>query len=140
MIHNYIKHSCRNWLNFEGRASRAEFWYHHLFYFLAVMILVIFIAIVKYIISLELVLILSIAPFCFMVISLISVYCRRLHDLGYSAWWLCVLLPILALIKIVSEALLNPSGEAVSLPILWIIGFIPGQSEKNKYGSPTKYN
>jgi uncharacterized membrane protein YhaH (DUF805 family) len=52
-------------------------------------------------------------------LSLLSAFVRRLHDLDFSGWWALLLL-------------------IISFPALVVLGCIPGDTEKNRFGpAPT---
>lgn len=82
----------QNYVNFEGRARRKEFWSYQLVYFL------LYLAV--YIPSLILIVMTEISSFAFipfvMAIALwlpgLAVCVRRLHDIGRSGWWYLILL------------------------------------------------
>ena len=81
-----------NYANFNGRASRSEYWYFVLAYLI---VYVIFFALASAVPVLGL---LGIA-FLGLIIPAIAVGVRRLHDLDKSGWWyLLGLVPLLGLI------------------------------------------
>ena len=67
----------RKYFVFHGRATRSEFWWFHLFYFLVFLILLTFLA-NTFIFTFF---------YWFFMIPLASVSCRRLHDIGKNGWW-----------------------------------------------------
>src|SRR5665213_528136 len=72
-----IRSGFRNYINFEGRACRSEYWYWHLFAFLATMASLIT------------------GPLCFvvmlaLVLPTLAVNVRRLHDIDRSGWWIFI--------------------------------------------------
>ncbi len=79
--------------DFQGQASRSEFWWFFLFILLVASALTLIDQVVG-----EIFLILTLLP-------LLSVGARRLHDIGKNAWWLLYLLV--------------PIGGLVILGILW---------------------
>lgn len=74
-----IKTCFNKYATFQGRASRSEYWYWCLFYFL-----IFILTEVPYIEYLALIAALLV------VIPSISVGVRRLHDIGKSGWWYLV--------------------------------------------------
>lgn len=80
-----------NFLNFEGRASRPEYWWFALFY-LSVYIVAI---IIDSVLGMGIVaLLVSLALLC----PGLSVATRRLHDINKSGWWqLLYLIPLVGL-------------------------------------------
>jgi uncharacterized membrane protein YhaH (DUF805 family) len=79
----------RNYVNFEGRAPRSEFWYWVLFYILAAIVA----SIIDYAIASgatvrPLTTLLGLA--CFL--PYLAVDIRRLHDIDRSGWWLLIVL------------------------------------------------
>ena len=80
-----------NYANFSGRASRSEFWWWTLFYFLVS----IPVSFIDLIIGIEL--IPGYGPFgIILIIGLFlpnfGIIFRRLHDTGRSGWWYCIIL------------------------------------------------
>ena len=113
-----IKTCFKKFSDFNGRASRSEFWYFYLFgiivYFVGMLI------------SVQ-------APFFFGVLIIfgfvvfvpaLAVTARRLHDIGKSGWW-----QILAYIPYV--------GILFSI-ILIVFWCQEGEKKKNIYGKPIK--
>ena len=83
----------RNFVNFNGRARRSEFWWFALFAFLSQIILN-FVPILGSIYSLALLL------------PSLAVTARRLHDTNRTAWWMLLyLVPILGIIVLAIMAL-----------------------------------
>lgn len=75
----------QNYCNFSGRASRSEFWWYQLFYFILGAIVSILLCwsengaqIVSYLIGLALFL------------PSLGLAVRRLHDIGKSGWWVFI--------------------------------------------------
>lgn len=103
----YYKRALQNYVNFEGRDTRSEFWYFVL---------------VNLIISLLLsVIVPSIAPVYSFAVALpaLAVGARRLHDTGRSGWWQLIgIIPLIGLI------------------ILIIFTIEEGQPGSNVYGAP----
>jgi len=90
----YLKAVRDNYANFNGRASRQEYWMFFLFNF-------IFISIADFggsFIGLDFLVTLYCLP---LFIPSLAVGVRRLHDIGKSAWWLLIpLIPIIGYIWI----------------------------------------
>ncbi len=102
-FNRYFLDTIKNrYAQFSGRASRSEFWYFALFYFIINIILVI---IDTYVINPMLGLtaleaasggILQIVYALALLIPSLALSIRRLHDIGKSGWWyLLVFIPIL---------------------------------------------
>jgi len=102
---------------FEGRATRAEFWYYSLFYMIIIAIttlsIVLFSEIFKsddsYNIMVDLLLILLGIWVIINFIPMLSVTIRRLHDVNLSGWWILVSLipnigPIILLILLAKDS------------------------------------
>ena len=71
------------YVNFEGRASRSEYWWFMLAIFLATLVLS-FISIL-----------LGTVVYLALILPMIAAAARRLHDIGKSAWFLLVgLIPL----------------------------------------------
>jgi uncharacterized membrane protein YhaH (DUF805 family) len=92
-----VKTCFAKYATFSGRASRSEYWWFFLFYFIVAMVLAM--------VSTTLYAIGVLA----MVLPIIAVGARRLHDIGKSGWFL-----LLGLIPLVNLILLywavQPSG------------------------------
>jgi len=110
-----------NYLNFTGRARRAEFWW----YFLANLIISVVLNIIDAVIGLGLgggIGVLGLIYALAVLIPGLAVGVRRLHDTDKSGWWL-----LLALIPIVG---------IIVLIVFWATDGLPGP---NKYGASEKY-
>lgn len=117
-IWNEIKKSVetvvfKNYVNFEGRATRPEYWWFTLAY-----------AIVNIILSLipRVGTILSGILGLAVLIPSIGVGVRRLHDINKSGWWL-----LISLIPIVGAIIL----------ILWLVK--PSDNGENQYGERPRW-
>ena len=98
----------KNYVNFEGRASRPEYWWFILAYFIVNVILGIIPKVGTVLSG-----ILALA----LLIPSIGVAVRRLHDINKSGWWyLLILVPIVGAIIL----------------ILWFVK--PSDNGENKYG------
>lgn len=76
-----------------GRASRSEYWYFGLFYFLSYIGFMVVSAIIPFLAILYMVFIIGV------IIPSITVGIRRLHDLNKSGWWyLIVFIPFIGAI------------------------------------------
>ena len=71
---------------FEGRASKSEFWYFFLVYTVG-SILLSFIA--RAVMSAPLLILAGLVTYG-TIIPMISVGCRRMHDINKSGWWQCI--------------------------------------------------
>ena len=94
---------------FNGRASRSEFWWFYLFYTLCWIIGFVINPVVELVVVLGLLL-----PY-------IAVAARRLHDIDKSGW-----LQLIGLIPLIGWIIM----------IIWCA--TEGHKKKNKYGSPIK--
>ncbi len=116
---NYFLDVVKNkYAQFEGRATRSEFWYFILFY----MIIYIALFMVDNFLLAGLtggIPVLTIIFLLAMLIPSIAVGIRRLHDIGKSGWWyLLSLIPLIGLVLIVF--------------------FVMDSKEDNKYGPNPK--
>jgi uncharacterized membrane protein YhaH (DUF805 family) len=85
-----IKSGFAKYVDFNGRASRSEFWWWVLFTFLATLVLTFISGIVANLFSLA------------VLIPSIAVAARRLHDIDKSGWWQLVgLIPLLGLLLMI---------------------------------------
>lgn len=97
--------SCfKKFMNFKGRASRAEFWWFFLLFFVVEFLCVQILG------DMGLVLILP------LLIPLYAVGARRMHDIGRTGWWLLLYLTGLGAI------------------VVLIFACLPSQPAPNKYG------
>jgi len=85
-----------NYVGFTGRATRSEFWYFVLAYFIIYLVL----AILEGLVGLT-----GIVTGIFglaMLLPTLAVEFRRLHDTGRTAWWLLIaLIPLVGLIVLI---------------------------------------
>ena len=115
-----IENVIRNFVNFSDRASRSEYWWFQIFFFVALAsadfidVMMGDLAEVSYSLFGTIV-------FLGLIIPNLAVTVRRLHDLGYSGWFiLLVFIPCL--------------GSIIGLVIL-VFMMIDGQSQINDYGT-----
>ncbi len=115
LISYWKKVVLENYVNFTGRARRAEFWW----YFLANVIISIVLNVIDLAIGFQLLtLIYSLA----VLLPGIAVGIRRLHDTGKSGWWLLIaLIPLVGIIVLI---------------VFWATDGEPGP---NQYGPSEKY-
>lgn len=86
-----VKHVFNNYANFNGRASRSEFWYWVLF--------VVLVGVFLDIVGIEL---LSIVFALGTLVPYFAVAARRLHDIDKSGWWLLLsLVPIIGAVVLI---------------------------------------
>ena len=122
-----------NYINFNGRSSRAEYWWWILFYILTSMIPLI-------------------GPFInlILIIATISLTTRRLHDIGKTGWWqlififMYILLFVLLIPFFIATAIIG-----IVAFIIWFILFLiitiwwirwmatKGNDGPNKFGPST---
>jgi uncharacterized membrane protein YhaH (DUF805 family) len=97
----------RKYVDFSGRASRPEYWWFFLAYFILAFVTSFIHEVVNFIVVLA------------FVLPLLAAGARRLHDVGRSAWFL-----LLGLIPVVG-----------TLVLLYFM-VQPSQPESNAYGPP----
>ena len=115
-----IENVIRNFVNFSDRASRSEYWWFQLFFLVALAIADFIDVMMVDITPLSYSLFGTIA-FLGLIIPNLAVTVRRLHDLGYSSWFiLLVFIPCL--------------GSIIGLVIL-VFMMVEGQSQTNDYGT-----
>lgn len=81
----------KQYINFEGRATRQQYWMYILFYFVLSIIVSIIGAILGDTVNTILSVLLSLA----LLLPTLSIAARRLHDTDRSAWWLLLMLPVI---------------------------------------------
>lgn len=112
----YIDVLKNNYFNFEGRATRKQYWLFFLFNFIAVFILAILASINNFIGTLFG--IVSALYNLAVILPNLSIGARRLHDRNLSGWWqLLVLVPFV--------------GSLILL-ILFVLPGTPGQNRFDK--------
>ena len=120
----YLKVMRENYVNFNGRARRKEYWMFTLFYSLLVtacaFALALLVATGPYLLTL-LVAIISITVILAHVVPSIAITVRRLHDVGQTGWFL-----LLALIPYIGNL------------IIFVFSVIEGNKGTNKYGPDPK--
>ena len=126
LIENFKNCVVHKYADFEGRASRGEYWHFMLIYQLIVAIILFICAAISYVtpvsgttgVSLGLVIlfVLSIG----FIIPGVAVAVRRLHDVGWSGWPI-----LLALVPF------------VGIPVVLILMALPGKTVSNRFGAPT---
>ena len=125
-IENFKNCVVYKYADFEGRASRGEYWRFMLSYQLIVAIILFICAAISCVtpvsgttwvaLGLVVLFILSIG----FIIPGVAVAVRRLHDVGWSGWFVLVgLIPF------------------VGVPIMLILMALPGKSAANRFGAPT---
>ena len=115
-----IDNVIRNFLNFSDRASRSEYWWFQLFFFVALATAD----------SIDVMIsttldgpgdIFGIIVFLGLIIPNLAVTVRRFHDIGYSGWYiLLVFIPCL--------------GSIIGLVII-VLMMVDGQPQINNYGA-----
>ena len=125
-IENFKNCVVHKYADFEGRASRGEYWHFMLIYQLIVAIILFICAAISCVtpvsgttgVSLGLVIlfVLSIG----FIIPGVAVAVRRLHDVGLSVWPI-----LLALVPF------------VGIPVVLILMALPGKTVSNRFGAPT---
>jgi len=116
-IQTSIKTCFKKYAVFSGRASRSEFWWFQLFYFIACIIAVIIdVMLLGYTFEDDgpIQIIFWVATF----LPYIAVGARRLHDINRSGWWQLIAIPVIGII----------------LLIVWWATV--GEKKKNNHGNP----
>ena len=115
-----VSHVLKNMTNFEGRASRSEFWW----WYLAIVILAFIVNLVAWLISgagsftNTLFTIIFIVVYVVVALATLAVGARRLHDTGRSGWWwllwlACCVGPIILIIFWVTPSQPGPNQYGV---------------------------
>ena len=89
------------YVDFDGRASRSEFWWFFLFQFITVIVLSVVLSILGTIASLALLL------------PGLAAAARRLHDIGKSGWWLLIgFVPLIGLLVLIYFTVQGSQSES----------------------------
>ena len=155
-----VKLFFKNYFNFTGRASRSEYWWFVLAYFIVAFVFgIIEAVVVGSMVYNDPYAAINILRFWYLMpsnilafallIGFLSLAARRLQDRGYTGWWQLATLAPTILIYIIFLALLASGGENVGLAVLMIIlGLIvigtsitmivflclPPKEDENKWG------
>ena len=118
-LQNSIK-TCiaKKYADFNGRASRSEYWWFQLFYIIVTFVAVMFDA--MYIDNVQTMGPVELIATLGLFLPALSVTARRLHDVGRSGWWMLIFITIIGMIPL----------------LIWYISV--GTRSKNKYGPPIK--
>ena len=118
-LQNSIK-TCiaKKYADFNGRASRSEYWWFQLFYIIVTFVAVMFDA--MYIDNAQTMGPVELIATLALLLPALSVTARRLHDVGRSGWWMLIFITVIGLIPL----------------IVWYVS--AGTKSKNKYGKPIK--
>ena len=90
------------WNDFKGRSSRSEYWEAYLFVIIAIMVLNVLPPNLESGDSTGLLLLalLTLGIRLFMLVALLSLTARRLHDVNKSGWWYLLIFTIIGIIPI----------------------------------------
>jgi len=113
-----IKICFKKYANFNGRASRSEYWWFQLFYIIVAFVAVIFDS--MYIDNSQTMGPLELVTTLALLLPALAVTARRLHDVGRSGWWMLIFITVIGMIPL----------------LIWYISV--GTKSKNKYGPPIK--
>lgn len=138
-----VKDYFRNYANFSGRATRAQYWWVQLALFLALIVPTALLlagmtgvflnprhpdGLSMAMMAVGGLLYVAIVLGCF--VPNISIFVRRLHDIGRPGWWVAVFMGgnflcscVMSLVNVhnVSHHYSNPSGMLVSLVPVWLV-------------------
>lgn len=109
----YLIDGLKKYLQFRGRTSRKAFWMFHLWMVILSFILGFFFAFTDTFFGPGFADIVARTINIFLILPMISIAVRRLHDIGRSGWWL------------------------LALPVALIMMFFRSSPEANQYGPPS---
>lgn len=136
----------KRYADFSGRAPRAEYWWFYLAYFVASLVMNVLTSIIPLLGFVFLLVMLG------LIIPMLAVGVRRLHDIDRTGWWLLApAIPYAIAIAMMGTAFLgDPTSLASSAGlgtagIFMLIGFVmalvvfvftllPGTKGENRYG------
>ena len=135
----------KNYFNFSGRARRKEYWMFNLIHqvILAVLYLIPVLSGGGTVVSLTF----GIATLLYVIgtaIPAISVTVRRLHDIGYSGWWM--LMPAASFLAMVVGIVLKANVLVVLWAVILLVAYLglfiasvlDSQPSENQYGPNPK--
>jgi len=107
-----VKACLNQYAGFSGRARRSEFWFFYLAYLLAVIVASIVGAVIKFPY-------LGILVVLALIVPMLAVEIRRLHDTGRSGWFILISLipligPIVLLVFLVQDSQPQPNQYGAS--------------------------
>lgn len=125
-----------------GRASRREFWWFALFCFGASFVFSLAAGIYAAMTHAQLPWVVVNLPLLALVVPTLTVFVRRLHDSGRSAWWLLATWAPAGASAIASQVLpidspLLPATSIVllvSATLTLVLAALPGSAGRNRYG------
>ena len=101
-----VKSCFRRYVDFQGRSPRSEYWWFVLFYLIVYIVLIALSAAVPILGILLLIFVLGI------ILPLLAVSIRRLHDLDKSGWWILIsFIPVVGLILLYWYCLKGTDGD-----------------------------
>ena len=111
----------KHYADFQGRASRSEFWYFTLFSFLISIAISIVTGIIGAVLNTGIFGFLSVIYSLAVIVPSICLGIRRLHDTGKSGWWYLIsLVPVVGFIILI---------------VFWVMDSEP---DRNQYGPNPK--
>lgn len=109
----------RNYANFQGRASRSEYWWFYLFNVLVSYGVTIFTTLTM---GFDAGAAFSLIVSLVFLLPALAVFVRRLHDRNRSGWWILIIITIIGIIPL----------------FYWMVS--KGSKEANEYGEPLELN
>jgi uncharacterized membrane protein YhaH (DUF805 family) len=142
----WVGHCFRNGLTFTGRAARPQYWWFFLFWEIGYFVAEILLHSMRPVGTIVIVL-----WFLILIVPMVAVTSRRLHDTGHSLWW--SFYPTLAVVPLGVASWIKPGFAkesalglvfAYPLVVAAIVLFIyqlvllcrPGDLGPNRYGDP----
>ncbi len=123
----------RGFTEWAGTSSRSEYWWSVLVNFIVMLMFFLYFLLILHLKSYNLLSVIVYILFLLygvaMIIPLLSLYVRRLHDSGQSAWWL-----LLMLANFVQISVLNTVISIVFLVLM----LLPTKKENNPYHKNNK--
>ena len=118
-----------------NRANRREFWLKTLLLWGVVLAVIIFVKTFEAELPKYVQIVLVGAPFVAWLFYAFGVVRRRLHDFGWSGWWILLYLLLHNVFKNVSPSFYDDIWCEIEFIAVILVGVLPGTPGRNEYGT-----